>query len=76
MCRKMISYLIGSFLFCQLLAGCGGENYTYTPDNEIKPGPGILSGKDGTFTILGSSTFEEAKTKEMNDSTNKEPNNN
>ena len=27
----------------------GGEAFTYTPPDEIPPGPGLFSGKDGAF---------------------------
>jgi len=33
--------------------GCAGtpEPFEYQPDNELKSGPGLLSGEDGVFTI-------------------------
>lgn len=31
----------------------GSEPFEYTSDNELKPGPGILTGEDGVFTIYG-----------------------
>jgi len=37
-----------------LLSGCTGEPYTYESDHELKPGPGLFSGKDGEFTIISS----------------------
>ncbi|OQX16572.1 MAG: hypothetical protein BWK76_11420 [Desulfobulbaceae bacterium A2] len=41
-------------LFVVLLAGCaGGQDFDYVPGNEIKPGPGLVTGKDGSFTLLG-----------------------
>ena len=36
------------------LAGCGGEPYTYVPDHELKPGPGLVTGEAGALTIIGS----------------------
>jgi hypothetical protein len=27
------------------------EPFDYQPDNELKPGPGLLSGEEGAFTI-------------------------
>jgi len=37
-----------------VLGACaGGEEYTYVPGNEMKPGSGLLSGKDGAFNLLG-----------------------
>ena len=34
-----------------LLCGCGGTEYTYKDGRDQKEGPGLLSGKDGVFTI-------------------------
>lgn len=42
--------LVGSLLG---LAGCGGEEYTYVPDRELKPGPGLVTGPEGAFTLYG-----------------------
>jgi len=36
------------------LAGCGGKEYTYVQENEMRPGPGILSGDEGGFVIYQS----------------------
>lgn len=50
-----------------LLYGCGGEEFHYVDDAEMKPGPGVFSGKDGSFTIYQKSEqpeSEDAKTKE------------
>jgi len=38
---------------CITLAGCGGEEWTYQTDRELKPGPGLFSGEDGEFNIIG-----------------------
>ena len=35
-----------------LIGGCGGEPYTYVPENELKPGPGLFSGEDGEFNLI------------------------
>lgn len=42
---------------CLFLGSCATppEPFTYTPDNELKPGPGLFSGEDGVFTIYGTS---------------------
>jgi hypothetical protein len=46
--------------FCTIamaaMIGCGGQSYQYSSDNEIPEGPGVLSGKDGEFTIYGSTS--------------------
>lgn len=43
----------GLLLVCLLLvAGCQGSSYTYQPDRELKPGPGLLSGEDGEFNLV------------------------
>ncbi len=54
-----ISSLIGTLLLC----GCGGEPYSYTPENELKPGPGLLSGEDGEFNLVGSPNKENEQEK-------------
>ena len=53
--------LAGCLLACQLLAGCGGEPYAYQPDHELKPGPGLFSGEDGEFTLIGSPKKQEGR---------------
>ncbi|OQX11082.1 MAG: hypothetical protein BWK76_19680 [Desulfobulbaceae bacterium A2] len=45
-----------------LLAGCtGGQDFTYVPDNELKPGPGLVTGKEGAFTLVGPGGAEAPK---------------
>ena len=53
MIKRYLTQQAGCFLVCLLLAGCGGEPYAYQPDNELKPGPGLFSGEDGEFTLIG-----------------------
>lgn len=39
-------------LFLGLIAGCGQITpVAYTPTDQIQPGPGLLSGEDGEFTL-------------------------
>lgn len=38
---------------CLVLNGCGGDDWTYQTDRELKPGPGAFSGEDGEFNIVG-----------------------
>lgn len=59
MIHRSITKLAGFLLACQLLAGCGGEPYQYQPDNELKPGPGLFSGEDGEFNLIGSPRNQE-----------------
>lgn len=58
---KKLSYVrqAGCLLACLLLAGCGGEPYAYQPDHELKPGPGLFSGDDGEFNLIGSPGNQE-----------------
>lgn len=49
---------------CLILGGCGGESYTYEPDNELKPGPGMFSGQDGEFTLVGTPEPEKEEQEE------------
>ncbi len=45
-----------------LLTGCtGGKDFTYVPDNELKPGPGLVTGKEGAFTLVGPGGAEAPK---------------
>ncbi len=34
-----------------LLCGCAGNDYVYVDGRDLKQGPGLLSGKDGVFTL-------------------------
>lgn len=45
-------------LLAIILAGCAGEEYSYVDDADLKPGPGLLSGDDGVFTIYRSTSTE------------------
>ena len=38
---------------CIVLNGCGGDDWTYQPEHELKPGPGLFSGEDGEFNLVG-----------------------
>jgi hypothetical protein len=43
--------LLAAGLFC--LAGCGFEPMAVPDPSGLRPGPGLVSGKSGEFTILG-----------------------
>ncbi len=45
--------LAAAFAACFFLSGCGGKEFVYQPDHELKPGPGLFSGEDGEFTLIG-----------------------
>jgi hypothetical protein len=49
-----------------MLGGCGGQEYAYEDGRDVKQGPGILSGKDGVFTLYRNDrdTQEEKPTAE------------
>jgi hypothetical protein len=49
---------------CLLLFGCGGEPYNYKPPNDTKPGPGLFSGEDGEFNIIGAPAEKKKKSAE------------
>lgn len=54
MCRRIRYRLatLPALTLLLLLGACaGGRDFTYTPPDEIKSGPGILSGKDGEFVL-------------------------
>jgi hypothetical protein len=44
----------GALLFLAACAG-GPQPYTYQPDNELKPGPGLFTGEEGMWTVVGPS---------------------
>lgn len=44
--------LAGGLMAALLAFGCGGKEFVYESDRELKPGPGIFSGPDGEFTIF------------------------
>lgn len=46
--------LITLLCVCSFLAGCGGKDFDYVDARDTKPGPGLMSGDDGVFTIYGS----------------------
>lgn len=53
---KLAASFIPAFCICLLLAGCGGEEYTYVDDRDLKPGPGLISGEDGIITLYGNTS--------------------
>ncbi|WP_458775079.1 hypothetical protein [Desulforhopalus sp. 52FAK] len=59
------------FLGC-LLCSCSGTDYTYVDANEEKPGPGLFSGDDGVFTVIGKDSKEVGKEKEAAEKTSSE----
>lgn len=59
---KFLQLVLLALLVC--LAGCGGEPYTYTQENELKPGPGIFSGEEGEFQLIKSSREKEGEEKQ------------
>ncbi len=46
------------------LPGCGGKPFVYNPPSEIPEGPGVLSGKDGEFTLYDSKSGKVGKKSE------------
>lgn len=51
--------LILALCLASMLGGCGGEEFVYSDGRDMKQGPGLLSGKDGVFTIYGNASQEE-----------------
>lgn len=55
-------------IFLSELSGCSaGNQYNYEPSSETPPGPGLLSGEDGVFTIYEKETADDSE-KNMEDS--------
>ena len=50
----IIKYIILSGCFIALIISCGGKPFTYVNENEIPPGPGLLTGEEGDATVYGS----------------------
>lgn len=42
--------IAASIFFC--LSGCGGSDFEYPDNRDLKPGPGLFSGDDGVFTLI------------------------
>lgn len=57
-----IALQTAALVFCLFFSGCRGEPYTYESDNELKPGPGLFSGEDGEFNLVGSPKKESGGT--------------
>jgi len=58
--RRIFIYLQAVIMAaCLILNGCGGDDWTYQSDRQLKPGPGIFSGEDGEFNIIGSPKKKE-----------------
>ena len=52
--KKIFIYLQATTMVaCLFLNGCGGEDWTYQSDRQLKPGPGLFSGEDGEFNLIG-----------------------
>lgn len=71
MCSKWVCILLRVIVILGWLAlsGCGGESWTYQADRELKPGPGLFSGEDGQFTLIGSSEKQEVQEKQTQKTT-------
>lgn len=63
----------GVLFACLSLTGCGGEPYTYEPSNELKPGPGLFSGKEGQFYLIGGPKKEGAEQEKEKQAESKSP---
>lgn len=60
----MMKPVLVLFFSLLLLSGCGGTDYQYQNANETKPGPGLLSGDDGVFTLIKIDKPPEKETEE------------
>ena len=55
-----------------LLCGCGGTEYAYRDGRDQKEGPGLLSGKDGVFTIYNKGSENSEKESPQGKAENKQ----
>jgi len=55
--------VMGGLAALLLLTACASspEPFEYQQNNELKPGPGLITGEEGTFTIYGKPTSAEEK---------------
>ena len=52
--KKIFIYLqAATMAACLVLNGCGGEDWAYQSDRQLQPGPGLFSGEDGEFNLIG-----------------------
>ena len=70
--RKGLTVLVAVLLLG--LNGCSTSQkpFEYETNRELKPGPGLLSGEDGYFTIYQKQAPLEAKEKDKNPKTQEE----
>lgn len=63
--------ILGGLAVMLLLAGCASspEPFEYEPNNELKPGPGLLTGEEGVYTIYGPPSKPAEKTPEVSEET-------
>ncbi|THB73180.1 MAG: hypothetical protein D6B25_15545 [Desulfobulbaceae bacterium] len=54
----------GALCACLFFLGCGGKEYQYEPQNELKPGPGLFSREEGEFKLIERSYTQEEPTEE------------
>lgn len=53
----VLRIVIAAGIFC-CLAGCGGSDFEYSDNRDLKPGPGLFSGDDGVFTLIKKDAVE------------------
>ena len=58
--RFMLLIALLGLSMCYSGCATAPEPYDYQPANEMKPGPGLFSGKDGVFSL-----YETPKTKDV-----------
>lgn len=53
--RRRLKKILAAGSLAGMLAACSNvEPVSYTPTDEIPPGPGVFSGEDGVFTLYDS----------------------
>jgi hypothetical protein len=66
--KRIFIYLQAAIMAaCLVLNGCGGDDWTYETDRELKPGPGIFSGEDGEFNLIGQPEKQEKDQEEASE---------
>lgn len=71
----MRSITIAGLVIAMVFGGCATppEPFEYQSENELKPGPGLLTGEEGAFTIYGEPTPAKKEEPKPEDASPEDP---